>query len=685
MKLVIAEKPSVGKSIAKILGSNEAFNGHLKGNGYIVRRCFGHLVGLASPEHYDEKYKKWNIEDLPIIPNEFILDVKKDTKEQFNLLKKLMNDNEITEIIYATDSGREGELIFRYVYNLAKCNKSVKRLWVSSLTDEAIKNGFENLKDIEKYNSLYEAGFKRSIADWIIGMNATRFYSSLYNNKINVGRVQTPTLNIIVEREDKIQNFKKEKYYEISIEKDDLKAKTEKINSLEEAKKILQIIENNSLICEEYNTTEKSKSPSKLYDLTTLQREANNVLGYTANETLNILQGLYEKKIVTYPRTDSKYISDDMQEETKEIVNILYNKFDILKDLDTICNVNQVVNSNKVTDHHAILPTKLIRDLDLSKLTEKEINILNLIIKTLLIAVNEKCLINETTGILKSAENIILNFSYKNISKKGYVEIEEIFSNKDKENINCPTLLKGEEITDFKASLNEKETSPPKRFTEDTLLSAMENASNEDYKELNVDDIEKKGLGTPATRANIIENLVVNDYIERKGKSIIPTEKGINTIKIVNEKLKSPKLTAEWEVKLQQIEKNNYNPDAFLNEIISFTKTILNNKNIDENIAKNLSRENNLESIGNCPICSKNVYEWDKTFSCEDKNCRFVIFKNSKFFTNKKAKIAKTNVKELLNKSKTKMKFYSEKANKNYEAYIKLGITEEYVNFKMEF
>lgn len=685
MKLVIAEKPSVGKSIANILGAKENNNGYLKGNGYIVSWCFGHLVTLAPPEHYDEKYKKWNIEDLPIIPEDFLLTVKEDTKIQFYLLKKLMNSNDVDEVICATDSGREGELIFRYVYEKANCSKPIKRLWVSSLTDEAIKNGFENLKNGEEYYNLYEAGLKRSIADWIIGMNATRFYSSLYNNKINVGRVQTPTLNIIVEREDKIKNFIKEKYYEICIEKDELKAKTEKITSLEQAKNIIEIIKNNSLICEEYKSSEKSKSPCKLYDLTTLQREANNIYGYTANETLATLQGLYEKKIVTYPRTDSKFISNDMENETKEILNILYNKFEFLQNVEPICNVAQVINNDKVTDHHAILPTKLVKDLEFSSLNEKEQNILNLVIKTLLIATNEKCVINEIIGVLKSSNDIRLNFSYKNIIKKGYIEIEERFSNKEKQFTTIPTIEEGQEITDFVIYLEEKETIPPKRFTEDTLLSAMENASNDDYKELEVEDIEKKGLGTPATRASIIESLVTNGYIERKGKSLIPTEKGINTIKIVDEQLKSPRLTANWEVKLQQIEKNNYSPDKFLDEIIDFTKSIIENKNIDENVVKNLKNKSRLESLGACPICSKNVYEWDKTFSCEDKDCRFVIFKNSKFFTEKKAKITKAKVKELLSKGKTKMKFYSEKANKDYEAYIKLDITEKYINFKMEF
>lgn len=374
-----------------------------------------------------------------------------------------------------------------------------------------------------------------------------------------------------------------------------------------------------------------------------------------------------------------------METETKEIVNILYNKFDFLQNLEPMCNVAQVVNNDKVTDHHAILPTKLVKDLDFSSLNEKEQNILNLVIKTLLIATNEKCIIKEIAGILKSNNDIRLNFSYKNITKKGYIEIEELFSNKKKGNLEAPIILKGEEITDFKTSLEEKETTPPKRYTEDTLLLAMENASNDDYKELDVDDIEKKGLGTPATRASVIENLVVNGYIERKGKNIIPTEKGINTIKIVDEQLKSPKLTANWEVKLQQMEKNDYNPNKFLDEIIEFTKSIIENKNIDETVANNLKKENNLESLGSCPICSKNVYEWEKAFSCEDKNCRFVIFKNSKFFVDKKAKITKSKVKELLDKGKTKMKFYSQKADKDYEAYISLDITEKYINFKMEF
>ena len=435
MKLVIAEKPSVGRNIANILEAKENNNGYLKGNGYLVSWCFGHLVSLAPPEQYDEKYKKWNIEDLPIIPKDFLLTIKEDTKTQFNLLKKLMNSDDVDEIICATDSGREGELIFRYVYEKASCNKPIKRLWVSSLTDEAIKNGFENLKNGEEYYNLYEAGLKRSIADWVIGMNATRFYSSLYNNKINVGRVQTPTLNIIVEREDKIVNFKKEKYYEIVIEKDELKAKTKKINSLEEAESLLEIIKNNTLICDEYKSSEKIKSPCKLYDLTTLQREANNIYGYTANETLATLQGLYEKKIVTYPRTDSKFISDDMENETKKIVNILYNKLEFLQNVEPICNVAQVINNGKVTDHHAILPTKLVKDLDFSSLNEKEKNILNLVIKTVLIAANEKAIINEITGILKSSNDTRLNFSYKNVIKKGYIEIEERFSNKEnKEN-----------------------------------------------------------------------------------------------------------------------------------------------------------------------------------------------------------------------------------------------------------
>ena len=687
MKLIIAEKPSVAQNIANVLNVKEKDNGYIKGNGYIISWCIGHLVTLADTSIYDEKYKKWNIEDLPIIPKEFLLMPKEDTKSQFNILKKLMNSSDIEEIICATDSGREGELIFRYVYNIINCKKVVKRLWIFSLTDEAIKNGFENLKDMEEYNNLYEAGQKRAIADWLIGINATRLYSLLYNNKMTIGRVQTPTLNILVDREEKIKNFKKSNYYEVSIEKDNIIAKSEKIDTLDEATKIFEIVKNNNLICEDYNAEEKSKSPSKLYDLTTLQREANNILGYTANDTLNILQGLYEKKLVTYPRTDSRYISDDMEEDTKNLVNLIYSKFEFLKDISPICNINKVVNNKKITDHHAIIPTKLIEKLDLSSLNEKEKNILLLIVKTLLVSTNESCIYNEITGTLKANNSISLNFSYKKIIKNGYLSIEEKFSSKEKEikDIDYPILSKGEQIKDFETSLNKKETTPPKRYTEATLLSAMVNASNEDYKELEADDIDKKGLGTPATRSGIIEKLILVGYVERKGKTLVPTEKGINTIKVVDEALKSPKLTAQWEIKLNEIEKGNFLSDEFLNEIIDFTKEIVSNKNVDEKVLNTLKTDNELESLGKCPICNNNVYEREKVFSCENKDCRFVIFKNSKFFTDKKAKITKSKVKELLNKGKTKMKFYSQKADKDYEAFIKLDITEKYINFKMEF
>lgn len=520
-------------------------------------------------------------------------------------------------------------------------------------------------------------------------MNATRLYSCLYGNKLSVGRVQTPTLNLIVEREDKIQNFKPEKYYEIIAQNGELKAKTEKIESLEKAKEILELVQNSPFVCTEFQKTQTSKACPKLYDLTTLQREANKIFGYSANETLNILQNLYEKKITTYPRTDSKYISDDMQAETKEIINILYKNLNIKESV--ICNINQITNNEKITDHHAILPTKNIANINNLNLSEQEQNIFQLICKILLQAVHEKSTFDETKGVL-SSNDIEFKFTNKVLKSKGYLSIEDYFS-KDKQNqeknIACPAFEKGEQINNLNVSLEEKETTPPKRYTEDTLLLAMENVV--DYKDLEnskeIEKIEKKGLGTPATRASIIEKLIQTEYIERKGKNLIPTEKGKNLIQIIDENLKSPKLTAQWESKLQQIEQNKYSDEVFLDEIKDFITNIVKDFSVDENLKEKLKKETNLECLGHCPICSKNVYEREKVFCCEDKNCKFVIFKNSKFFTKNKAKIKKKNVIEILEKGKTKMEFYSETKGRYYEVNIVPEYKEEnkYISYRMEF
>lgn len=498
---------------------------------------------------------------------------------------------------------------------------------------------------------------------------------------------------MLVEREEKIKKFKKSNYYEIYIEQENLGliATTEKISSLEEATKIFEIVKSSKLICKDYLIKQKTKSPRKLYDLTTLQREANSILGYTASETLSILQGLYEKKIVTYPRTDSNYISDDMAEETAYIVKMLYKKFEFLNDIEFVCNINQVVNNDKVTDHHAILPTKLIKDLDIFNLEEKEKNILMLIVKSVLEATNNKCIYDDVKGVLNTNNGISLEFSYQKIVQKGYLKIEEKFTNKYKENTECPILTKGEEIKNFNTILETKETTPPKRFTEDTLLSAMENAGSSEYKELTADDVDKKGLGTPATRASIIEKLISIGYVERKGKSLIPTEKGINTINIVDEKLKSPLMTAEWEVKLQNIEKGNYNRTIFLDEIIEFTKNIVGNKNINTNIKEQMTNLNQKtkkekEVIGICPCCNNNIYEADKNFYCSNKECSFTLFKEDKFFKDKKVKLTKTKAKQLLKDKVVEFdKLYSEKTNKFYNAKVSFEVSGKYINYKLIF
>lgn len=695
MKLIIAEKPSVAQEIAKIVGATEKKNSYLQGNGYIVSWCYGHLIALAQPQDYNEKYKKWTLEDLPIIPTDYKLIVNEETKDHFYMLKNLMNREDIQETICATDSGREGELIFRLVYEKANCKKPFKRLWISSLTEESIKKGFENLQDGHKYDDLYQAGLKRAIADWLIGMNATRMYSLNYENKVTIGRVQTPTLAMIVNRENEIINFKKEKNYKLILSKDDFIAESEVFKNEKEIKEILEKIKNKKALCIKSEKINIAKLTPKLYDLTSLQRDCNEILGLTAQETLNIAQNLYEKKLITYPRTDSRYISEDMEEETKEIVNILYNKFDFLQNLEPICNVNQVINNNKITDHHAIIPTQNIFSSALEKLKKDERNVYELIVKRLLESVNKKVQGYEYDYIFE-IEELKFSSEYKNIYDKGYLEIEEIFLSKFKdkkaenENYNF-NFQKGDYLENFELNIYEYFTSPPKRYTEATLLSAMENAGKKEYKNIEEnEDIEKKGLGTPATRASIIEKLINVEYVERKGKSLIPTKKGINAIKIVDEKMKSPTMTAEWEVKLQNIEKGNFSEDKFLNEIIAFVKEFFNKSLVNTEIKKEMTEANESlkekEIIGICPKCKSNIYEAEKNFYCSNKECNFTMFKEDKFFKDKKVKLTKTKAKALLKNGQVEFdKLYSEKKNKFYSAKVTFEITEKYVNYKLSF
>lgn len=696
MKLVIAEKPSVAMEIGKVLGATEKENSCIKGNGYIISWCYGHLVGLAEPEYYNESYKKWRMEDLPIIPKDYILIINDETKEHFYFLKRLMNSNEVDEIICATDSGREGELIFRLVYKKADCNKPVKRLWVSSLTEDAIKNGFKNLKDMSNYDNLYYAGMNRAIADWLVGLNATRYFSVNYGNKITVGRVQTATLNIIVEREMNIKKFKKDKNYKILLTKGTFTAESDVFTSESEAKEVLSKIKDKDVLCTNVNNSKVSKKTPRLYDLTLLQRECNNILGLTAQQTLSIAQSLYEKKLITYPRTDSNYLSDDMINDTVHIVDEIYKEFDI--NCEKVCKIEKVINNDKITDHHAIIPTNNISKYIFSKLNTNEKKVLNLVYKRLLEATHNNAIGYEKEFIFL-IDDISFKSKYQHIDYYGYLEIEKIFLSNilgknitfEKENDKY-NFEKGQVIKDFNFNLHEYFTKPPKRYTEDTLLSSMENITKKDYKEIECSqDYDKKGLGTPATRASIIEKLINVGYIERNGKNIIPTEKGIDAINIVDEKIKSPLTTVEWEVKLQDIEKGNYDKDKFLDEIVDFTKSIVSNKNINGIIRDKMSSLNDKnkkekEIIGVCPCCQSKVYEADKNFYCSNRDCNFAMFKEDRFFKDKKVKLTKTKAKELLkNKVVEFDKLYSEKTNKFYKAKVTFEINGKYVNYKLIF
>ena len=697
MKLVIAEKPSVAMEIGKVLGVIQKENSCLKGNGYIISWCYGHLIGLAEPEYYNESYKKWRLEDLPIIPNNYKLIINDDTKDHFYYLKRLMNSELVDEIICATDSGREGELIFRFVYEKSECEKPVKRLWVSSLTEESIKNGFKNLKDMKTYDNLYYAGLNRAIADWLVGLNATRYFSASYGNKITVGRVQTATLNILVEREMNIKKFKKEKNYKILLVKGDFKAESKVFNSESEAREILNNIKNKEIICTDINKSKISKKTPKLYDLTLLQRECNNILGFTASQTLSIAQSLYEKKFITYPRTDSNYISDDMLEDSVYIIDKIYREFNI--NCEKIYEIEKIINNSKITDHHAIIPTTNICKDIFTKLNTNERNVLKIICKRLLEATHSNAIGYESKIVFK-VDNIEFKSDYQYIEYYGYLEIEKIFL-RDILNKNIEfeeeklsyKFEKGQALKDFTFKLHQYFTSPPKRYTENTLLSAMENITKKDYEELDNKDYDKKGLGTPATRASIIEKLINVGYVERKDKNLVPTEKGINAINIVDEKIKSPLMTAEWEVKLQDIEKGKYDKEKFLDEIIEFTKSIVANKNINLNIKDKMTTLNEKtkskeekEVIGICPCCKGKVYEADKNFYCSNKECNFTMFKEDKFFKNKKVKLTKTKAKELLkNKIAEFDKLYSEKTNKFYKAKVTFEISGKYVNYKLIF
>lgn len=558
MQLVIAEKPSVAMSIAKVLGVKNKQNGYMEGNGYIISWCVGHLVGLVSPEIYDEKYKRWNIEDLPIFPKEFKHYVLPKVKKQFSILKILMNRKDINEVINACDAGREGELIFRLVYKQAKCKKDIKRLWISSMEDRAIKEGFENLKEGHDYDNLFASATARAKADWLVGMNLSRLYSLLYKQNYSVGRVQTPTLALMVKREGDIQSFKKEKYYTVELDLDDFSLTTERIDNPDIAEQLKNLVPETIKI-DYVEEKEKITKPDLPFDLTTLQRECNRYFGYSAKQSLDYAQSLYEKKLITYPRTDSRYLTEDM---ITSLVNNILGK----NDFDTD-RIKVIFNTKKVTDHHAIIPTASASIEEIESLPESEKRVFKLI-KNKLHASFSYPLKEKLTKIIAEFDGFEFITKGKTVIDGGFTKYLEDYKPKDKKDNPLPIVNPGDEFSIKEKTIKEKYTQPPKPYTEESLLKAMEIAGKGE-----IDkgiEVERVGLGTPATRAGIIENLIYKKYIKREGKNLIPTHLGLAVISIVAKELKNAKLTSDWETSLYYISKGKSREEDFLQDIEAF-------------------------------------------------------------------------------------------------------------------
>ena len=614
MELVIAEKPSVAQSIAAVLGATQRKDGYLEGNEYLVSWCVGHLVELAQPESYEEAWKKWSYKSLPIIPQEWQHEVKSDTKAQYQILKKLMHDDRVDAVVCATDAGREGELIFRLTYNMAGCRKPMKRLWISSMEESAIRDGFHNLRPGSDYDNLYHSALCRQEADWLVGINGTRLFTVLYGGKaLKVGRVQTPTLAMLVDRESKIMNFKKEAYYMAHIMGNGLDAVSEHISDKTEAERIAGACENGQALVTSVVKEEKWVAPPKLYDLTTLQRDANRLFGFTAKQTLEYTQSLYEKKLVTYPRTDSQYLSDDMEGTAKNVIEAIFNSLLFEQNIMFNPDIKRILNSKKVTDHHAIIPTMEIIKQDLKAIPESEMKILSLCANRLLCATGEKHIYNSTKAEI-TCNNTVFKVSGKEVWKNGWKEFEDFFKNSYKtaedksdaeEEKKLPELREGMTIAVEQTRVSEHFTQPPKHYTEDSLLSAMERAGAEDMG----DEVERKGLDTPATRADIIEKLVKDGFVKREKKQMIPTEDGMKLITILPDVVKSPKLTADWENELTLVSKGEVAAEQFMSGIEAMVSDLVKTYHSvsDEQKAMFGAGRGGQEVLGKCPKCGADV------------------------------------------------------------------------------
>ena len=689
--LIIAEKPSVAATIAAALGAKEKKDGYIAGNGCLVSWCVGHLVQLAEAAAYGEQYKKWSYDSLPILPQEWQYAVASDKGKQFKILKDLMHRADVSEVVNACDAGREGELIFRFVYDVAGCKKPMRRLWISSMEESAIKAGFASLKDGKEYDPLYSSALCRAKADWIIGINMTRLFSCLYGKTLNVGRVQTPTLKMLVDRDAAITTFKKEKYYHVRLSLSGVEAASAKIHAAEEAGNLKAACEAAQAVCTSVTREKKTVAPPKLFDLTSLQREANRIYGYTAKQTLDLAQALYEKKLLTYPRTDSSYLTDDMGGTAAQIAALLAGKLPFMQGADFTPEISRLLDSKKVSDHHAIIPTMELAKADLAALPESERNILTLAGARLLMACAAPHIFEAVTAVFSCAGQeftakgkTVLAEGWKGLERRFMATLKKKADTEDDEenalSLDVPPFAEGQTFDNPQAAVTEHFTTPPKPHNEASLLSAMERAGNEETDP----DAERRGLGTPATRAAIIEKLVKGGFVERKGKQLIPTKSGIELICVLPEVLTSPQLTADWENNLTQIAKGNADPDSFMTGIETMTRELVSTYPFLSDKEKERFKEEK-PVIGKCPRCGADIYEGRKNYYCANRDCAFTMWKNDRFFEERKVTFSPKIAAALLKDGKAKVKkLYSPKTGKTYDGTILLADTGgKYVNYRI--
>ena len=670
--LVVAEKPSVAMSYAKVLGATNRQDGYLEGNGYLVSWCVGHLVELAPPNIYDAKYVKWSIADLPILPQKWQYLVSASTKKQFGILQKLMNRPDVDSVICATDSGREGELIFRLVYQQAGCKKPVSRLWLSSMEETAIREGFAHLKPSTEYDALYNAALCRERADWMVGINASRLFSCLYNQPLAVGRVMTPVLAMTVVREAAIAAFTPEKFYTVALTlADGGTASSKRFAQKADAELLLSKCRKEGRVTvQKMERKEKSESPPQLYDLTALQRDANRLLGFTAQQTLDYAQSLYEKRLITYPRTDSRFLTEDMAASLPGLVTDVGKAFAMEEPLPI--HVQQVINGSKVTDHHALLPTKSMAKADLVAFPAGERNVLRLIAARLLCAVGEPHRYAETTIIticageeFSAKGKVVLSEGWKAMERKILGEL----LGKQKEQAVLPDVQEQNQCSVADAELKDGQTSPPKSYTEDTLLSAMQAAGADSMPE----GVERQGIGTSATRAATIEKLVQKGFLERKGnkktKVLLPTDKGKALITVMPEEIQSPEMTADWETKLLRIERGEMEPEEFMTEIKDMISSLVNTTEARK--GANALMKNKV--IGVCPNCGKSVVEREKGWFCENRECRFVLWKDNAFFKRLGKRLDAHAADKLLRDGRVRLKDCKSAKGKTYNATVLLS------------